>query len=68
MIQEITLRKLIPDREGDWLYKEESGVRAYAKRVYLGKEADPAEWQECSDAEKVAWEEAHKPAESEEEG
>lgn len=50
--QNVTLRVLTPDVEGNWLYKEEAGERIYSQRVYLGVEADPAEWHECTEEEK----------------
>lgn len=37
---------------------EEVEVRNFVKSVYLGNNAEP--WSECTDAEKTAWEEAHK--------
>lgn len=43
---------------------EEIEVRNFVKSVYLGNNAEP--WEECSNEEKLAWEEAHKPEEPEE--
>jgi hypothetical protein len=37
---------------------EEVEVRNFVKSVYLGATAEP--WAECTEAEKLAWEEAHK--------
>ena len=37
---------------------EEVEVRTFHPSVYLGKEDHP--WKECTNEEKVAWEEAHK--------
>lgn len=37
---------------------EEIEVRNFAKSVYLGVTAEP--WAECTNDEKLAWEEAHK--------
>lgn len=37
---------------------EEVEVRNFAKSVYLGVTAEP--WAECTNDEKLAWEEAHK--------
>lgn len=39
---------------------EEVEVRQFVKSVYLGANADP--WNECTDAEKTAWEQAHQEA------
>ena len=39
---------------------EEVESRNFVKSVYLGNNADP--WEECTDEEKTAWEEAHKEA------
>lgn len=39
---------------------EEVEVRQFVKSVYLGANADP--WSECTDEEKVAWEQAHQEA------
>lgn len=55
----MTLRKLVPDVAGNWLYKDEGENRIFSQSVYLGKDADPAEWQECTHAEKKEWEAAH---------
>lgn len=60
MIEEkqVTIRKQIAE-EGNWLYQDQpQDVRVFSKEVYLG--AEGTEWQECTDAEKLAWEEAHK--------
>lgn len=43
---------------------EEVEVRNFVKSVYLGNNAEPLS--ECTDAEKLAWEEAHKPEEQQE--
>ena len=40
---------------------EEVEVRNFVKSVYLGNNAEP--WSECTNEEKLAWEEAHKPEE-----
>lgn len=37
---------------------EEVEVRNFVKSVYLGNNAEP--WEECTDEEKTAWEDAHK--------
>ena len=39
---------------------EEVEVRNFVKSVYLGNNAEP--WAECTDTEKLAWEDAHKVA------
>lgn len=65
MIEEkqVTLRKQTAT-EGSWLYQDDvQGNRVFAKSAMLGVHADP--WLECSDADKQAWEEAHKPTEPE---
>ena len=48
----------IPD---NWLYLENEYGRQFFKDAYLADNA--SEYPECSDAEKQAWEEAHKPEE-----
>lgn len=49
-----------PNVDGNWLYQDdEQGNRQFTDSVALGKGADP--WNECTDEEKTAWEEAHKP-------
>ena len=48
-----------PDEGFDWLYKDQEGEpRMFRKEVGLPPEAEP--WGQCTDAEKVAWEEEHK--------
>lgn len=58
---ETTTITMYKANNGCWLYKEETidGVvtRNFASQVM---NADGS-WQECTDAEKLAWEEAHKP-------
>ena len=60
MIQEINvkLRKQTPTPPNEWLYEEVGDERHFAKEVCLGKNAEP--WPECTDEEKVQWEEEHK--------
>lgn len=60
MIEEtqVTIRKQTA-ADGMWLYQDSSNDRIFAKSVYLGKNADP--WVECTDADKQAWEEEHRP-------
>lgn len=63
MIQEITLTKRVqtPTPPNEWLYQDQDeNYRYFTKRVLLGKNAEP--WPECTDAEKVEWEESHQPA------
>ena len=60
------LRLQEPYNSNDWLYEVVSDTeRNFAKSVYLGVNADP--WLECTNEEKLAWEEAHKPVEPTEE-
>ncbi len=61
MIQEITLTKRVqtPTPPNEWLYQDQGeNFRYFTQRVLLGKNEQP--WAECTDEEKVAWEEAHK--------
>lgn len=47
-----------PTPLNEWLYQDqEDGSRIFTDYVILGKEAEP--WQECTNEEKLAWEEAH---------
>ena len=56
MIEELTFRRQTPTPPMDWLYHDEpDGNRIFKKEVYLGKNAEP--WPECTDEEKVKWEE-----------
>ena len=56
------LRLQEPSNPNNWLYEEvSSNERNFALNVYLGKDAEP--WHECTNAEKIAWEEAHRVAE-----
>ena len=57
MITEFTTRVQTPDEGFDWLYKDQEGEpRMFRHEVGLPPEAEP--WGQCTDAEKVAWEEA----------
>lgn len=49
--------------QGNWLYKDEM-VGSIVTRHFVSQviNADDS-WQECTDAERLAWEEAHKPQE-----
>lgn len=64
MIQEtnVILRKQTPNTPNEWLYLSsvEDGIetRNFVASVYLGANTEP--WQECTNEEKIAWEEAHK--------
>ena len=56
MITEFTTRVQTPDEGFDWLYKDQEGEpRMFRHEVGLPPEAEP--WGQCTDAEKVAWEE-----------
>lgn len=57
----MALRTQIPTAPNEWLYQDEGGDRYFTTFVHLGKE-EP-KWAECTEAEKLAWEEAHKPEE-----
>ena len=58
MITEFTTRVQTPDEGFDWLYKDQEGEpRMFRHEVGLPPEAEP--WGQCTDAEKLAWEEAH---------
>ena len=60
MITEFTTRVQTPDDGFDWLYKDQEGEpRMFRHEVGLPPEAEP--WGQCTDAEKVAWEEEHLP-------
>lgn len=64
MIQEITLTKRVqtPTPPNEWCYQDQGeDFRYFTKRVLLGKNEQP--WAECTDEEKVQWEEAHTPEE-----
>ena len=59
-MKKLRIQKPIPPNE--WLYEEnEIGNRNFIREIILGVDAQP--WQECTDAEKVKWEEEHKPLE-----
>lgn len=46
--------------EGKWLYQDRGeNDRYFTTFVWLGKDEDP--WAECTNEEKEAWEEEHKP-------
>ena len=53
-----------PSEGYDWLYEDRADDdRYFTTVVYRPEGTDP--WLECSDADKQAWEEAHKPAKPE---
>lgn len=55
-IETVELRNQLAD-EGNWLYREqEDGFRYFTKKVLLGRDAAP--WPECTDAERIAWQQA----------
>lgn len=55
-IETVELRNQLAD-EGNWLYREqEDGFRYFTKKVLLGRDAAP--WPECTDAERLAWQQA----------
>jgi len=53
-----------PSNGFDWLYKDEGEIRLFAKEVSLPNNV--ADWAECTEADKEAWEEAHKVEEPQE--
>lgn len=59
----MALRIQRPKVEGNWLYQDRENDRYSTTIVYLGKH-EP-EWAECTNEEKVAWDEEHKPIENE---
>ena len=64
MITEFTTRVQTPDEGFDWLYKDQEGEpRMFRHEVGLPPEAEP--WGQCTDADKVAWEEEHPDVEPE---
>lgn len=61
MIQNIdlTVRKQVAS-DGCFLYQDDiQGNRFFTKQAFLGSKSK--EWLECTESEKLAWEEAHKP-------
>lgn len=62
MIKEITLTKRVqtPAPPNEWCYQDQGeNFRYFTKRVLLGRDAEL--WAECTDADKQAWEEEHRP-------
>ena len=58
----MSLRTQTPTAPNEWLYQDRGeNDRYFTTFVYLGK--NEPEWTECTNAEKLAWEEAHKPEE-----
>lgn len=56
----MALRIQRPSVDGNWLYQDRGeNDRYFTTIVYLGKH-EP-EWAECTNEEKEAWEEEHKP-------
>lgn len=63
--QQVILRKLVPDVDGNWLYKQDGEQRIFSQCVYLGKEASADEWTECTVEDKEKWEREHSEPEPE---
>ena len=60
----MALRIQRPTEGYDWLYQDRGeNERYFTTFVYLG--AHEPEWAQCTDADKKAWEEEHKPEEPE---
>ena len=59
MIEVFTTKKQTPDKEDNWLYKDEAERRIFCKLVYL-PDNTPL-WAECTNEEKEEWEKEHKP-------
>lgn len=55
------MKEQIPSKQNNWLYKDSDNKRIFTKLVLHCNEDEA--WPECTDAEKQAWEEAHKPEE-----
>lgn len=55
----MALRTQTPTAPNEWLYQDRGEDRYFTTFVHLGKE-EP-KWAECTEEEKLAWEEAHKP-------
>lgn len=55
------MKKQTTSNPDNWLYMENEYGRQFFKDAYLADNA--SEYTECTDAEKQAWEEAHKPEE-----
>ena len=55
------MKKQTTSKTDNWLYMENEYGRQFFKDAYLADNA--SEYPECTDAEKQAWEEAHKPEE-----
>lgn len=52
-----------PTNQSNWLFKDiQEGDRIFAKSATIP--IGQPKWAECTDAEKQAWKEAHKPEES----
>ena len=55
------MKKQTTTEPNNWLYIEDNNGRQFFKEAYLADAQ--TEYPECTDAEKQAWEEAHKPEE-----
>lgn len=57
------MNKQVVSEPTNWLYNQNNADdRTFCKAVY---HANSEEWPECTDAEKTAWERAHRPEEPE---
>lgn len=55
----MALRIQTPTPPNEWCYQDQGeDFRYFTQRVFLGKNELP--WAECTEEEKVAWEEEHK--------
>jgi hypothetical protein len=58
----MALRIQTPTSPNEWCYQDQGeNFRYFTQRVFLGK--NEQQWAECTNEEKQAWEEAHKPEE-----
>jgi hypothetical protein len=49
--EQVTLRKIQPTTEGNWLYNEQANI--FSQLVYLAKDDDGSGWSEITEDEKI---------------
>ena len=62
-IKKMAIRRQTPSNPNNWLYRDLGEDRAFSHVVYLG--INDTDWDECTNEDKIKWEEEHKKEENE---
>ena len=55
IVEQVTLRKQVPSADGLWIYRKIDNQYIIRQFVWLGK--NDTEWDECTEEQKIAFEE-----------